>query len=288
MRIIGKILLGLVVLLVVAVGVVYALSSSRLGRKWNVAPKEITVPTDSASIARGQHLVEAVTGCVDCHGENLGGTAVPMGPLGTFSASNLTSGKGGVQFASTGQWELAIRHGLRPDGSPLLMMPAEAYRYLSDADLGAILAYIRSVPPVDNELPPTEVGPIGRLVAAREPGHIMAAAIVDHETVRPASVTPGRTVEYGQYLAGIGGCTSCHGPDLKGGLQFGPPGTPPSADLSSTGKRAGWTEAQFFETIRTGVRPDGSALNLFMPWKFYRHMTDEELGAIWDFLQTVK
>lgn len=285
MKIVGKVLLGLVAVLGIAVGAIYALSTRALGKTYNVTPAPLTVAGDSATIARGEHLVEAVVVCRDCHGEKLAGMAMAMGPMGTFVAPNLTSGRGGVAGAAEERWVRAVRHGVRTDGSPLIFMPSEAYRYLSDADLGAILAYIRALPPVDTTLPATTVGPIGRLILARNPEQLVAAEVVDHGTARPAAVTPERTAAYGEYLANIAGCTSCHTATLKGGLQLGPPGTPPTADISGTGAIAQWTEEQFITTIRTGVRPDGRPINPFMPWGGYRHMTDEELGAIFLFLR---
>ncbi len=165
-------------------------------------------------------------------------------------------------------------------------MPAEAYTHLSDADLGAVIGYLRSQPAVDTTQPATTLGPIGRLILARDAKAFIAAEVVDHGATPPASVTPERSVAYGQYLANIGGCTSCHQASLKGGLELGPPGTPKTADISATGRVRQWSEEQFREAMRTGVRPDQTTINPFMPWRSYRHMTDEELGAIWDFLQS--
>jgi cytochrome c553 len=91
-------------------------------------------------------------------------------------------------------------------------------------------------------------------------------------------------VEYGTYLAGIAGCTSCHRPDLKGGPS-GAPGAPPAADISAAGL-SDWTRADFFRAIREGRRPDGTELSEFMPWRFMADMTDDELDAIWLFLRS--
>ncbi len=285
MKTLGKVLLGIVGLVVLAVGVLFALSSRAVGKKYEVTAHPVAVPTDSASLARGAHLVEAVVACRDCHGENLGGGALAMGPVGTFVGPNLTSGQGGVAGAEIERLELAIRHGVRPDGTPLLFMPAEAYTHLSDTDLGAVIGYLRSQPAVDTTQVATTLGPIGRLILARDAKAFIAAEVVDHGATPPASVTPERSVAYGQYLANIGGCTSCHQANLKRGLELGPPGTPKTADLSATGRMRQWSEEQFREAMRTGVRPDQTTINPFMPWRAYRHMTDDELGAIYDFLK---
>lgn len=286
MKTLGKVLLGIVGLLVLAVGVLFALSGRALGKKYPVGSAAVAIPGDSASLARGAHLVEAIVACRECHGDDLGGNPMPMGPLGTFVAPNLTSGRGGVAGAEVERLVLAIRHGVRPDSTPLVFMPAEAYAHLSDADLGAIIAYLRSAPAVDSVQPATSLGPIGRLILAKSPEQLIPAELVDHQATPPASVTPERSLAYGQYLANIGGCTSCHLPTLKGGLELGPPGTPRTADLSATGRVRQWSEEQFREALRTGVRPDQTTINPFMPWRWYRHMTDDEIGALYDFMRS--
>ena len=103
----------------------------------------------------------------------------------------------------------------------------------------------------------------------------------------PAAIPPGPTPEYGRYLAVSGGCTFCHGDNLKGGLKDGPPGTPLSANLTQAGPLGQWTEADFTKALREGVRPDGSNINPFMPWRLARLMTDEEIAAVWAYLKTV-
>ncbi len=262
-------------------------TDSALVTRYEVRDVALAIPTDSATIARGAHLGQAVVACGECHGADLGGQVLPMGGLGDFTAPNLTAGRGGVggSYRTEAEWIRAIRHGVRADGTPLVFMPSAPYAHLSDEDLAAILAWVRSRPPVDREHPALTIGPDGHEVLAADPGLIIAAAIIDHRRVPPARVTPGRTVEYGRYLANIAGCTHCHGPSLKGGLQLGAPGTPPSTDLTSTGPTAQWTEAQFAMAVQGGVRPAGTGINPFMPWKNYRFMTADEVGAIFDYIR---
>lgn len=284
-RWLGRGAILLVALLLVGGTVVWVQSNRVIARRFEVPVDAIPIPTDSASIARGKHLASAITKCTDCHREDLGGQSMAMGPVGTFVPLNLTSGKGGVAPLSDAEWVRAIRHAVAPDGRSLLFMPSQAYNALSASDLGAIIAYLKSVPPVDRELPPTAVGPIGRLMIARNPGGLVHAAAVDHAAPPPAEVPAGPTAEYGKYLAVVGGCTSCHGPGLKGGIKEGPPGTPPSADLTMTGPLGRWSEADFRAALRTGTRPDGSAIDPFMPWRWTREMTDEEITAVWLYLK---
>jgi cytochrome c553 len=84
----------------------------------------------------------------------------------------------------------------------------------------------------------------------------------------------------------VGGCTTCHGPDLKGGLHEGPPDVPNSADLTPAGPLGSWSEADFRKALREGSRPDGSTINPFMPWRLTRLMTDDEIRAVWTYLRT--
>lgn len=286
MKWILRILGALVVLVLLAAALVFLLSGRQLKRNYAVTPASVPVPTDSAAIARGTHLATAIGKCVDCHGDNLAGQAMAMGPVGTFTSPNLTTGAGGNPARSDADWVRAIRHGVAADGRPLVFMPAAAYASLSEADLGALIAYLRSLPPVDNVLPPSRIGPIGRLIIAREPGKLIAATLVDHQAPLPPAVPIGPTAEYGRYLAESGGCTSCHGPDLKGGIHEGPPEVPSSADLTQAGPVGRWSEDDFRKALREGVRPDGSVINPFMPWRLTRLMTDEEISAVWAYLRT--
>ena len=108
----------------------------------------------------------------------------------------------------------AIRHGLDADGKPLVIMPAEYYNRLGDADLGAVIAYVKSQPPVDNEVPDTSMGPLGRIIVLLEDS-LLPASIIDHTAPRPPAPEPGVTAEYGRYVATV--CSICHGENMAGG-----------------------------------------------------------------------
>ncbi|MBK6781851.1 MAG: cytochrome c [Gemmatimonadetes bacterium] len=222
MRWVLRIGAALVALVVLATGTLWLLSNRALARRYDVTAAPITIPTDSAALARGRHLATAIGKCVDCHGENLGGTVMDMGPFGTFSPPNLTTGRGGSPARSDAEWVRTIRHGVGAGGRPLVFMPSLAYHPMTEADLGALIAYLKSVPPVDTVLPPTRLGPIARLVLARTPEKLLAASAIDHAAPFPDAIPAGPTAEYGRYLTEIGGCTFCHGPDLKGGIHEGP------------------------------------------------------------------
>lgn len=279
----------LVAALLVCAAVVYAASNRVLTRRYAPPVSWISLPDDSATVARGAHLARAIAKCANCHAEDLGGGVVIDDP--TFmrlAAPNLTRGRGGVAASlSDRDWVRAVQHGVAPDGRGLILMPAEAYIHLADDDLAAILAWVRQVPPVDRELPPRTVGPVARLLFATRRLPLIAAAYIEHG--RPNVVAPARdtTSEYGRYLALTGGCVACHGPALSGGPVPGaPPRTPPAANLTPGGIGA-YTEQDFFRALREGKRPGGQELNAFMPWRFTKLMTDEEIRAVWSYLRTL-
>lgn len=270
------------------VGTVYALSSRSLHRTYEVPDEApIVVSTDSASIARGEHLVKAAATCAECHGLDAGGQIIAdEGPFKPLAAPNLTRGRGSVVTDFTpADWERAIRHGVRADGSSLIVMPSEVYTHLTDQDVGAIIAYLQQAPAVDREIPPVSFSFLGRgLVAFGQ-----MPVLVAENTPRiqhAASITPDTTAEYGSYLANIGGCRGCHGLELSGGAMGGPPGVPPTSNLTPTGI-GHWTRDDFARALREGKRPDGTELSTFMPWKIFAGLTDDEVAALWAYLQTV-
>jgi cytochrome c553 len=291
---IGIVLGSLVALLVVAAAVLYILGSARINKTYAIQPAAIAIPTDDAAIARGQHLVEALTFCKGCHGEQLEGDVFDDEPMiATFYAPNLTSGQGGVgAYYSDADYIKAIRHGVDPQGRGLMIMHSDVYHNLSQQDLGAIIAYIKSVPPVDNELPKPKIKPLGKILVAlgvfdSEALPLIPAERIDHSAPFAEMPPQGATAEYGGYLVSITLCHMCHGPELAGG----PPldtGMLPGPNLTPGGKLSSWSEADFVQTLRTGVTPQGSKLNPdFMPWKQYANMTDEELKSLWLYLQSL-
>ncbi|MBK9049888.1 MAG: cytochrome c [Chloroflexi bacterium] len=157
--------------------------------------------------------------------------------------------------------------------------------YIGDEDLGALIAYLKSLPPVDNVLSERKIDLMGRVMMGAGMMPPLAVDRIDHTTPPPAAPEPGVTVEYGQYLSHT--CTECHGANLNG-APFGPPGEEvPSPNLTPGGELATWTEQEFFTTLRTGVTPSGYQLNEDMPWKSYGQMTDDELKALWLYLQSL-
>lgn len=177
------------------------------------------------------------------------------------------------------------------DGKPLLIMPSAQHNSMSDEDLGALLAYVESLPHVDNELPDIQIGLIPRLMyVAGRMDFLVPAETIDHAANRPPAPERGVTAEYGAYLAGL--CSLCHGPGFSGGYVPGvppAPGEPPPLNLTPVGALAGWTFEEFLIAMRTGVTPGGRQPNdQYMPYEtLFGDMTDEEWEAIWLYLQTL-
>jgi cytochrome c553 len=275
---------GVVALAVLMGSVLYGLSGRKLSAKHEVATEPaLAIPGDSASIARGAHLVNALP-CGQCHGTDLGGSVLAdAGPFGLLVGPNLTRGRGGRNPPLTdAEWERAIRHGVRRDSTGLVVMPSEVFHAISDADMAPMIAYLKQLPSVDREVPPTKLRIIGRMVLGA--GQLKTAADTSPRTPHVASVDPTPGVDYGRYLVGISGCAGCHGPSFSGGP--GPDGAPAS-NITPTGI-GHYTEDDFMRALRTGERPRGGAkLRAEMPWKFYGKMTDAELKSVWAFLKTV-
>lgn len=272
-------------------GIVYASTELRLRRSYRVPASGLQVPADPEAIVRGQRLVHVVAQCTNCHGADLAGQLLGDDPwIGRLAAPNLTRGRGGVGSLSDERLVRSIRYGVGRDGRPLVMMPAQYLRNLSDGDLGAIIAYLRSLPPIDRELPPRRVGPLSRLAffLGRVPDVVPAETLADASPPPPAP-EPAISVGYGRYLVDTAGCRVCHRQDLRGGLHpLAVPGEPPPPDLTGAGPLGTWSERDFVHTLRTGITPEGRALDeAYMPWRRTGRMSDSELGAIWRYLRSL-
>lgn len=275
-------LLGLAFALVLVLNLI---AQAKLDRRYGISVDPIAIPESESALQRGKHLVRAVSACVSCHGQDLGGEAFIDEPIvGQIYAPNLTSGKGGKASRFSSQdWVHVLRHGVDPDGRPLIFMPSHRFRFYSDADLGAIVAYIRSAPPVDNETPPRRLSVTGRIFVALSIIDEMPAEVIDHSSPPPPPPVEAASPEYGGFLVTVATCKDCHGEDLAGG-QVGP-NDPFAPNLSRGGELVGWTETDFFTLMRTGVHAIGRMISTVMPWQAFRNMTDTELKAIWAYLQ---
>jgi mono/diheme cytochrome c family protein len=247
-------------------------------------------------LERGRYLVETLAACGNCH--------TPKGPNGPLQDKKFAGGdiiKHADFTAVTpnitpdpqtgiGRWTdheifLAIREGRRPDGSLLgPAMPSRSYRNLADEDLRAMVAYLRSLPPIynavsekshyDEPLPPNWGPPVGRVEAPPKTD----------------------TVAYGGYLAGpVARCMDCHtqrrqGEPVRlgaGGKEFhGPWGISVSADLTPSGL-GDWSDTEIERAIRTGISRDGHKLFPPMPFTAYRNIAADDMAALIAYLRSL-
>lgn len=283
---------GLVALILLVVLGIYAKANIQFNKTYEVQVEPIIIPTDPDSIEHGKHLAAFL--CVECHGEDLGGTPnwKVLPGIATISPPNLTSGEGSATSDFTDEnWVRVLRHGVKPDGNSVLVMPSMFFYNLSDEDLGDLLAYLKSIHPVDRgvaDMEPVRLTFAGKvLYGAGAFGNLLSAEVIDHDH-RPSSFPgPGVTVEYGEYLVNINECRGCHGAQLAGGKPPDP-NSPLAPNLTPGGELVAWTDADFIRGLRTGIALSGHQLDpKFMPWDYKGRMTDDELKAIFLYLQSL-
>ncbi len=274
--------------LVLIVGAAFATfniskGNDKLAKVYSLDYDDAPIVSDSASLAMGKYLAES-HGCQHCHGQSYEGSVLVDAPPFVVVPSNLTSGKGGVGASfSDGDWLRAIRHGVRPDGSGLMVMPSEAYYHMSDTEVGALVAYLKSVPPVDNELPKTEFKLLGKFILGSSDDMKLTPDMM-MGTPRLDMPEKGPTVEWGKYRASVI-CQVCHSATLTGG-QPPDPDSPFAPDLRAT---QSWGLDGFINTIRERVTPSGRALDdKFMPWTSFRNLDDTELEALYAYISTIQ
>lgn len=277
---IGIVLGGLVGLALIAALALYFNAESRLNKVYTIKPEAVVIPTDTASVARGEHLTDIF--CSSCHGTDFSGTLFFKDPaLGNIPAPNLTPGMGGVgNTYRAADWVRVIRHGVKADGTPVFIMPSENTFYLDDTDLGEIVAYLEQLPPVDKQWPAKTISPLAHiLISAGAFGNVFAAETIDHSAARPSAPVSSPTVDYGDYLVKTVGCRDCHGKNLTGG-KSADPAAPPVPDITAGGVTTGWTPDVFITMART-------LKSKYMPWEDLNAMTDDELLAVWAYLQSM-
>jgi mono/diheme cytochrome c family protein len=285
---VGIVLGPLISLIFVASDILYFMGESRLNKTYEIPPSNLTLPTDAASIEFGKHRVEVL--CQGCHGADLSGMDdwFDAPPLGRIDTANLTSGEGGIgnEF-TTEDYVRAIRHGIDRGGKPIFMIAVSSTANLSDDDLTAIIAYLKTIPPVNHTIRERHFTPLAKILLAAGMLGKLPAETVSHE-VHVTSPTKAATAEYGEYLVNTNDCRVCHGLKLNGGPYPDPTITKISPNLTPGGELAFWKEEQFINAIRTGKTPGGHELDSeFMPWTTYRNFHDDELKAIWFYLQSL-
>lgn len=290
----GTLLLGLLTLVPTALLILALVSFSKLNQRLDNPVSEIQIVGTPEQIVRGEKLANI---CVSCHSPNnqlpLSGSnfavKFELPPIGTLYAPNLTP-SGNITDWTDGELIRAIREGIDQSGRSLLVMPSANFRYMSDEDVQALVAYLRSQPPMGAPSPENRLNVLGAIFVnlfdfrtAQTPvGHVTA----------PQMDTP----EYGKYLVDVIGCRDCHGSQLEGKIDNGQPGPPPGPNLTQIVPQ--WTEEDFMIFFNTGTLPDGGQVPTLtlnsgfsepeMPWPMVRAVTtDDELKAMFTYLHNL-
>jgi mono/diheme cytochrome c family protein len=290
---------GLIILSILIT--VSILTAARQNLKFDAPYPEIRASGDTAVIAKGKHLVNAIAHCMDCHSlansdsllnldkdVPLSGSVAFKLPVGTIYSANITSDPVyGIGKYDDGQIARVLRYGVHPDGTAVYdFMP---FHNLSDEDLTAVISYLRTQKPIPLKKQENELNAIGSMVKAFMVKPVGPSEIIEQRVQKDSSA------EYGKYLVmSVANCSGCHtkrsisgeftGDLLAGGNPMGGGHIPPNLTPDSTSRIFGWTEQMFMNRFRTGkVYPDSE-----MPWNSFKRMDDIELKAIYKFLQTIR
>jgi mono/diheme cytochrome c family protein len=241
---------------------------------------DLKIASSAAQIERGRAIANSFCGA--CHSKDqllAGGVDIghdfPI-PVGSFVSSNLTPA-GDLSRWSDGEIFRAIRNGVDADGRWLVVMSYTNAGKLSDDDIQAVIAYIRSVPAAGQNAvnPPDHLNPLGLVLLGA--GILPSGKPILTGTI--AAPPKASTMRYGEYILSYQDCRECHGANLAGGVpgQLGPIG--PGLSLVKE-----WKLNEFIATMRSGIDPAGHAIGKEMPWQPIGKMDDEELAAVYQYL----
>jgi mono/diheme cytochrome c family protein len=279
------------------------------------ASAEKVAPTPDR-LARGKYLAENVIQCMDCHSDHddtkytwparpetygQGGFTFDekLGLPGSVSAQNITPDpETGLGSWSDGEIMRAFREGVSKDGHALFaMMPYPLLRRLSDEDARSIVVYLRSLKPIRKDTPPVSINFPVNLLMKLDPQPLDGPV---------AAPSPSDSRAYGDYLAHIAGCIDCHTQhkngkpidelEFAGGWVFkGPWGTVVSPNITPDAETGigSLTREAFIGRFKsfasmTELPPPPKGKNTIMNWKGYAQMPEADLGAIYDYLRTIK
>lgn len=276
LRVLGYGLAALLAVGLLAAGAI-RIRGGRIVRKYADLPAHpVTPATDSNVVSEGLRLAR-LRGCMGCHGSQLEGKVFFEEPfVARLTAPNLTVAR---ERYTDAQLERVIRHGVRLSGESVFIMPSNMFYDLSDADLAAILGWLRSLPAAPDSAPSYRIGPLGWLGIASGK-FVPIPDSMDHTAPRiPGWLEAGEAggpVMQGRYLARTI-CTECHGMDLMGG------------DTPALTIVAGYSLDAFTTLMRTGVPLDGRELGLMKTVALSRfaHFTAQEVAALYAYLRTL-
>jgi mono/diheme cytochrome c family protein len=260
--------IGLVSIVVLALIVVYGVSEYRLRQTFDIAATPIIIPADFASRAHGQQIY-ATRGCEGCHGEGMKGKVFfdekNIARLVAPNVPKVIRGYTDTELARV------LRHGIRPNGRGVAVMPSSMFYNLDDQDVGALIAYLRSLPVKPDTLPPTDLRILAR-VGLLTGQYKLEPLNITHDAPRPPKGPDPAAL--GRYTA-MTSCTECHGMKLEG-----------SPDTPALSIVAGYSAAEFAKLMRDGVPRDGRKLDLMaeVARSRFSHFTDEEVAGLYAYL----
>jgi len=277
LRWLGIAVAGLLAAALLALAVAYVASERIRQRRWPVPTATVVVPGDAASIEEGRRLA-TVRGCfAGCHGQEAAGAVMFDDPLiARLVAPNLTTA---VRTYTDAELTATIRAGVRPDGRSTIVMPAEVFATLTDADLGRIIAFLRSLPVVEGPGPEIRLGLLGRVGLAVGQFKMTAQQLAE---VVPPPQGKGDRAAHGRYLARTI-CAECHGTSLRGAST--PEFTGPSLGVVNA-----YPEDAFSQLLRTGVGIGGRSLAVMGPRsrRNLSRLTDEEIADLYTYLHAMQ
>jgi mono/diheme cytochrome c family protein len=279
--------MGVLVLLVGGAAVVGSqLAERTLNRKVQVSVQAVAYANDAQALERGRYLFQS-RGCVDCHGANGGGRTFVNDGKGTHIAGPNITSTGVVASYKPEDWVRTIRHGVKPDGRPTMVMPSEDYNRFTDEDLAALVAHVRSLPPQQGGAAVIEL-PFPAMVLYGFDVIPDAAQRINHSLPPSKPIPAAVNVQHGAYVANM--CIGCHGEKLSGGkIPGGPPDWPAAANLTP-GEGSAMVKykdsAQFVAMMRSGKRADGTEIKV-MPFESLSKMNDVDTEALYLYLKTV-
>ena len=279
---------GLGLLVLVGLGIVLVgghLAQRRMNRQVKVDVKPVAYATGEQAVERGKYLFQS-RGCTDCHGASGTGRDFIDKPDMKVRGPNITPGGVTARYQPE-DWVRIIRHGVKPNGRPAIIMPSEDYNRLTDEDLAALVAYVRGLPAAKGGETVLELPMPVRVLYGF--GAIPdAAGRIDH-SLAPAQPVPAAVdARHGAYVANA--CIGCHGEKLGGGkIPGGPPDWPVAANLTpgEGSAMARYQDAAAFTAmLRSGKRPDGTAIAV-MPFESLGKLNEVDAQALYAYLKTV-
>ena len=249
------VVLSIVVIAITSAFVIKQQTTNCLSKIYDIKEEKIIIPLDTASLMYGRHLAAQ---CKGCHRADFSGTEFFKDDgLGEINAPNITSGLGGRTSKYTDKdWILVIRRGVKPNGTATFIMPSFSFNNFLAEELGCIVVYLKTVPPIDKKWQdkPNMTFLANVLVGFGVFGKVIHAKDIDHSKIIVDKIVPEVTVKYGEHILSVSGCRECHGPTLNG-FKDPNPDAPFSPNITAGGNFGKWSNEAFIKTMRTGTTP---------------------------------